>query len=94
MLARASPGILLLKQAGVILKEGTSALTSLDKDPNLVTCIFSPIKPIRAGQGLELSNTSGFIAESPERGIHWPRLTQWVLQPSPYPHVGGVNGKR
>ena len=47
MLARASPGILLLKQAGVILKEGTSALTSLDKDPNLVTFIFSPIRPIR-----------------------------------------------
>lgn len=50
---RGKPWYSLLKQAGVILKEGTSALSSLDKDPNLVTCIFSPIRPIRAGQGLE-----------------------------------------
>lgn len=34
MLGKASPDILLLKQAGVILKEGISAPTSLDKDPS------------------------------------------------------------
>lgn len=47
VLGRAPPGILLLKQAGVILKEGTSAPTSLDRDPNLVTFVFSPIVPFR-----------------------------------------------
>ena len=47
VLGRAPPGFLLLKQAGVILKEGTSAPASLDKDPNLVTFVFSPIVPVR-----------------------------------------------